>query len=249
MIKRRSFTIKLFLAPVFFLCSLIPVLGQVGINTDQSLPDNSAMLDIKSVSKGLLIPRIALTSIISASPVTSPAIGLLVYNTATAGVSPNKVVPGYYHWNGTRWISLSLPLGSTPGDMLSWDGTQWVLFPYKNSIIPLFATGCDSTAITLGYKFPLGYSNGIVIDTIVFIQNAVQSAPSVTPKLFFGPDISATGTAVINSPSAIISKTTATKITSFNNGTIPAGNMIWMTFSAVVSIPRVFMVQIIGHRQ
>ena len=249
MIISRSIYIKFFLGSFFLFCALPNIMAQVGINTDQSSPDNSAMLDIKSVSKGLLIPRVALTSIVSASPVTSPATGLLVYNTATAGVSPNQVIPGYYHWNGTRWISLSLPPGSVAGDMLYWDGTQWVLFPYKNSIVPLFATGCDSTAITLGYKFPLGYSNGIVIDTIVYIQNAVQSSPSVTPKLFFGPDISATGTAVINSPSAVISKTTATKITSFNNGTIPAGNIIWMTFSAVTSIPRVFMVQIIGHRQ
>ena len=31
--------------------------GQVGINTDGATPENSAMLDIKSTSRGLLIPR------------------------------------------------------------------------------------------------------------------------------------------------------------------------------------------------
>ena len=79
----------------------------VGINSDGSTPDASAMLDVKSTTKGLLPPRIALTAINSASPVTSPAAGLLVYNTATAGTAPNNVVPGYYYWNGTAWIVLS----------------------------------------------------------------------------------------------------------------------------------------------
>lgn len=78
----------------------------VGINTDGSTPDASAMLDIKSSTKGFLPPRIALTATNSASPVTTPATGLLVYNTATAGTAPNNVVPGYYYWNGTAWIVL-----------------------------------------------------------------------------------------------------------------------------------------------
>jgi hypothetical protein len=33
---------------------------------------------------------------------------------------------GYYYWNGTRWISLSLPKGTNIGDMLYWNGTSWI---------------------------------------------------------------------------------------------------------------------------
>jgi hypothetical protein len=72
----------------------------VGINSDGSSPNASAMLDIKSADKGLLIPRVALTSTSSASPITSPATSLLIYNTATAG----DVTPGYYYWNGSAWV-------------------------------------------------------------------------------------------------------------------------------------------------
>lgn len=75
----------------------------VGINATGSIPDPSAGLDIDYNNKGLLIPRVALTSSNSASPVTSPATSLLVYNTATAGTAPNNVFPGYYFWNGTNW--------------------------------------------------------------------------------------------------------------------------------------------------
>ena len=35
--------------------------AQVGINTDNSTPDGSAILDVKSNTKGLLIPRMTTT--------------------------------------------------------------------------------------------------------------------------------------------------------------------------------------------
>lgn len=75
----------------------------IGINSTGATPAASAMLDIVSTNKGLLIPRVALTATNVASPVTSPLTSLLVYNTATAGTSPNNVFPGYYYWSGAAW--------------------------------------------------------------------------------------------------------------------------------------------------
>lgn len=74
--------------------------AQVGIGT--ITPDDSSMLDISSSNKGLLIPRIELSHTNNTSPVSSPAVGLLVYNTNTAG----DVVPGFYYWTGSLWKSL-----------------------------------------------------------------------------------------------------------------------------------------------
>ncbi|MCS6979776.1 MAG: hypothetical protein NZM15_06725, partial [Flavobacteriales bacterium] len=78
----------------------------VGINTDGTSPDASAILDVKSTDRGLLLPRVSLTATNSASPITSPATGLLVYNTATAGTFPNNVTPGFYYWTGSAWNRL-----------------------------------------------------------------------------------------------------------------------------------------------
>jgi uncharacterized protein (TIGR02145 family) len=114
---------------VAFLMMATATVAQVGINTDSSSPDPSAMLDVKSASKGTLFPRIALTAANAALPVITPATGLLVYNTATAGTSPNDVKPGFYFWNGTRWIAVIMPQGSTNGEMLYWNGSQWVIVP------------------------------------------------------------------------------------------------------------------------
>lgn len=77
----------------------------VGINSSGAAPNASAMLDIVSSSSGLLIPRVALTALNAAGPVTSPATSLLVYNTATAGTTPNAVTPGFYYWDGAKWVA------------------------------------------------------------------------------------------------------------------------------------------------
>ena len=52
----------------------------IGINNDGSSPDNSAMLHIKSTTKGMLVPR--MTSV-QKSNIASPATGLLVFDTDT----------------------------------------------------------------------------------------------------------------------------------------------------------------------
>ena len=52
----------------------------VAINTDGSSPDASAILDIKSAGKGLLIPRLDSSS---RKAITTPANGLMVFDTDT----------------------------------------------------------------------------------------------------------------------------------------------------------------------
>src|SRR4029450_10032819 len=76
----------------------------IGINANGAAPNASALLDIDGSAlaaasqKGGLVPRVALTATNVAAPVVAPAASLLLYNTATAGVAPNNVTPGYYYW-------------------------------------------------------------------------------------------------------------------------------------------------------
>ena len=83
---------------------LIPVFAQTGIGT--TTPHASAKLDVTATNKGFLPPRIALLSTTDVVTITSPATGLVVYNTNSAGSSPNAVVPGYYYWDGSKWNGL-----------------------------------------------------------------------------------------------------------------------------------------------
>jgi hypothetical protein len=68
------------------------------------------MLDIDANNKGLLIPRVALTSATDATTISSPATSLLVYNTGTGGLTP----AGYYYWDGNKWVRLLVT--GTPSD-------------------------------------------------------------------------------------------------------------------------------------
>lgn len=62
----------------------------VGISTDGSTPDNSAMLDVKSTSKGVLIPRMSQEERLG---ISNPAKGLLIFQT--------NEVEGFYYNQGT----------------------------------------------------------------------------------------------------------------------------------------------------
>lgn len=73
-----------------FLSAAMPCIAQVGIGT--SNPSSSAMLDISSTSKGLLLPRLNMQQI---RAIAAPVAGLTVYNT-----DQNK--PCFF--NGTEWL-------------------------------------------------------------------------------------------------------------------------------------------------
>ena len=68
----------------------------VAINTDGTKADNSALLDIKSNSKGILIPRMAAAQ---KTAILSPASGLLIYQT--------DGIAGFYYYNGSAWTPVS----------------------------------------------------------------------------------------------------------------------------------------------
>ncbi|MGV3509758.1 MAG: tail fiber domain-containing protein [Sphingobacteriaceae bacterium] len=109
MLKRVVYILGIFLSHVLFLCHQ-GYCQNVGINANGNPPDPSAGLDINFTNKGLLIPQVALTSTNTASPVSSPANSLLVYNTASAGSGGTAVTPGYYYWTSSpaAWNKLSV---------------------------------------------------------------------------------------------------------------------------------------------
>jgi hypothetical protein len=79
----------------------------VGIGTNT--PHPTALLELYSTSKGLLIPRMTQAE---RDAISSPATGLLIYQTDNT--------PGFYYWNGTAWIPI---LSSSSGSGLFWSLT------------------------------------------------------------------------------------------------------------------------------
>ena len=68
--------------------------AQVAVNTDGSDADASAILDVKSTSQGLLLPR--MTSV-DRDAIASPANGLIIYNTTTECVEV---------YSGLVWVNM-----------------------------------------------------------------------------------------------------------------------------------------------
>jgi hypothetical protein len=75
-------------------CSKL-ALAQVSINTTGASSDTSAMLDISSTSRGLLIPRMSSTQM---NAIYLPATGLTIYNTDSNT---------FCFFTGTSWIKMS----------------------------------------------------------------------------------------------------------------------------------------------
>ncbi len=75
------------------LFSIVMIAQSVGINN--STPHASAILDVKSFTKGVLLPR---TSTTSRTAIVNPAKGLILYDTTTSG---------FWFHNGTAWVQLS----------------------------------------------------------------------------------------------------------------------------------------------
>ena len=88
---------KLFFLLLF--TGIVTVINAQSVAIGTAVPDSSAILDITSSSKGILLPRVHLTGICDTATIHKPAVSLLVYNTNTympAGA-------GYYAWSGKSW--------------------------------------------------------------------------------------------------------------------------------------------------
>jgi hypothetical protein len=83
---------------IIFICMIAMMMlinlslsAQVLIDTVNSVPASSAMLDVKSTVKGVLVPRMNTNQM---NAISSPTDGLLVYNTT---------VKSLYWYNGLTW--------------------------------------------------------------------------------------------------------------------------------------------------
>lgn len=107
--------------------------AQVGIGT--SSPNSSAILEVNSKNKGLLIPSISLNSLTDASTISSPATSLLVWNNGSGSLS----VAGFYYWNNSQWNLISTGSSSNNGinSSSAWNTTGTNIGNYSSANTPL----------------------------------------------------------------------------------------------------------------
>ena len=170
----------------------------VGINSTGASPDVSAALDVNSNSKGILIPRIALTSCLDVTTIPSPATSLLVYNTATAGTSPNQVLPGYYFWNGTKWVSFMTPSngGGIIGEIRSMikasDFNGWVLLDGRS--VGSLTLSQQAVALSMGFTSSIPDASNAYLTQNGGSMGATVGSNSLVLTQANLPNINLTGT-------------------------------------------------------
>jgi hypothetical protein len=124
---------KLGIITVILLLSAVSFAQNEGVSIKASAgaPHKSAMLDVESATKGLLIPRVNLVNITNnVTPVSNPTIGLLVYN-LTSSITGGT---GFFFWNGSAWMKLAN----------GYNNELWSIDPTTPNSSGIFRTGTVS---------------------------------------------------------------------------------------------------------
>jgi hypothetical protein len=128
---------------------LSPVFSQIGINSSGSNPDPSAMLDVQSTSKGMLIPRMTTAQ---RDAITSPTQSLLIYNTT------NKCLEV---WENAQWNDIWCASCPVPSSVTATANPNPICAGQTLSL-----TGSATGATSWSWSGPDGFTSSLQNPTI-----------------------------------------------------------------------------------
>lgn len=136
-----------------------PTTGSAGIGT--ITPNSSAILDIVSTNRGVLLPRM---TIAQRNIIASPATGLLIYQTNST--------PGVYYYNGIAWAQISAGKATTNLNNLS------LVTAVSQSLLPGVTNNIDLGSATKAWRdlYLSGNTNMGGNLTFTGINNTIQFA-------------------------------------------------------------------------
>ena len=163
----------------FLLCFQLS--AQVGIGTNT--PDNSAMLEVQSSSKGLLTPRMTKAQ---RDNIATPQTGLLIYQT--------DALAGFYMYSGATWTRLAQEsFGDIKSGVQNADHSGWVLLDGR-ALSSLSASQL-AAATSLGFSGNLpNATNAYLVQNSAAI-GTVSGSNTTTLTQSNLPNVSFTGTA------------------------------------------------------
>ena len=169
----------------------------VSVNTDGSTADASAILDIKSATKGMLVPRVTTAQ---RNAIVTPANGLLVYDTD---------VKSFWYYNGSAWTiitgagsggSLSLPYDATVN-------TPGTAFKIANGTTAIEGSSINNAGV-YGYSengsgITGNSSNGFGVYATSTQATAIRANSSNTNPTIHSTNSNGTGTAIRGEASGV----------------------------------------------
>jgi hypothetical protein len=210
---------------ILFLFLCLNANSQTIVITDDSNYNTghaSSVLDVKSTTKGLLIPRLSLTE---RNAVSNPASGLMIYQTDNT--------PGFYYYNGSTWTTVGqAPDGSetkvNSGASINITGTGTQASPYTPAFRTQSVTQAQRIAISSPFTGQIVWCSncGTSGEMQLYNGSSWTSWCGGTPA----PVLPAVTTTAVSS----IAGTTASSggnVTSDGGGTITARGVCWNTSS------------------
>ncbi len=173
---------NILLCTIVFTCFTLTAPAQVGINSDNSAPDPSAMLDVKSTVKGFLPPRMTFAE---RNAIVDPVEGLLVF-CSNCNLDGTGVLSMY---QGGKWLNLFgsciVPASPLEGSHVQTNGQiiwNWNLAPiatgYKWSATNDYAGATNMGTVTT--QTETGLTSGLSYIRYVWAYNACgNSDPAI----------------------------------------------------------------------
>jgi hypothetical protein len=169
-----------------FLIIGISAHAQVAINTDASAPDNSAMLDVKSTNRGMLVPRMTTAQ---RTAIASPASGLLVFDNTSGS---------FWFYSAGSWVEL------TDQGSLQWTPSGSNISYSTGNVGIGDATPSETLTVGNGDKFQVSGSQGDV--TFTDDDASIQFPATTNPN---SPMIYMFGSGTLNADRMVLSHSPA----------------------------------------
>jgi hypothetical protein len=149
---------------VIFTGTFASLNAQVKITDGAVLTLNpNSLLELESTTRGLLIPRMPINSLILPAPLTAPVpVGMQVYSIG------GSIPDGFYFWNGSKWIGFGaseVPIAKSATGTLLKSETLVLASGDITLTLPLVTSDDNGLAITVK-------NNGSYLDLITIIGNS-----------------------------------------------------------------------------
>ena len=220
MTKNKLFTQLAFFSALMLIGTMAK--AQVKVGKNPTSINTNAVFEMEDTTKGMLLPRLALSSSSAFTPLTAHVRGMIVYNTATA----LDVTPGFYYNDGVKWVRIVGSASSTGSGNLTNDNGIIVTGGIGATLINA-SLRLDSTAVA---RF-LGQSP--VRDSFSSLTNQLITAGGITGQnLTAGTLLQTTGTPTGASLKSAGYQVDTTALKTFISNTATSGSLTGQNLTA-----------------